>query len=68
MTNSEIFEQVAAGSVSVDDAANVLLKSDEERRRRTVADARPQWIPVLAWALVATVILAGANWFRRYAS
>ncbi len=68
MTNSEIFEQVAAGEVSADDAANALLKSDEERRRRTVADARPQWMPALAWALVAAIMLAGADWLRRYAS
>jgi len=59
---------VADGKVSADAAANTLLKSDEERRRRTVAEAKPPWIPALAWALFAAVILAGVNWLRRYTS
>lgn len=68
MTNSEIFEQVAAGNLSAGDAATAMLKDDEDRRRRSVLEARPRWMPVLAWALVAALIVAGADWLRRYAA
>ena len=66
MSNSTVFEQVASGEISPSDAAKVLLDNDDLARRNRVKDAKPHWMPTLAWAVASVLIVAFADWLRRH--
>ena len=68
ITNSEMFEKVAQREVSARDAAAYLLAADAAARKRKVDAARPSWVPLFAWAVVAVLVVALLDSFQRRSS
>jgi len=64
-TNSEMFERVARRELSPQDAARLLMKRDEESRKRQVSAARPGWMPRWAWAVATVLIVAAIDTLQR---
>ena len=67
-TNSEMFEKVARREISAHDAAAQLLAADTALRKQKVAAARPKWVPSIAWAIIAVIVVALIDSLRQRTS
>jgi hypothetical protein len=52
MSEAALFEQVAAGNISLADAVSFLLQQDEAQRRLAFEEDRPSWMPAVIWDLL----------------
>lgn len=63
MKSVAIFEKVAAGELTPNEAASMMLEAD----RKAITPIRPKWMPALAWTILGSivVVLLGMAGFRR---